>query len=68
MDLMVRATSRQQSRPTADKRSLQRIGLLFAITTLMVIGAAGLTVRYQLGMPVDLTDRAGGPSAARSST
>ena len=61
MNLMVRTISPRQSGPTADKRSLQTIGLLFAVATLIVIGAAGFTVRYQLGISADVIERAGVP-------
>ncbi len=51
--------SDHQSLTSADKPALQRIGLLFAIATLIVIGAAGAAVRLQLGVPADLVERAG---------
>jgi|GEM_PF-5984455 len=68
MKSTVRTTSLQHSGLTADKQSLQKIGLLYAIATLVVITAAGLSVRHQLGASGDLIERAGVPSAAPSST
>ncbi len=49
----------EQSRPPADKRALQKIGLLFGIATLIVIGAAGVTIRLQLATPAVLVERTG---------
>jgi hypothetical protein len=68
MDLTVRTISTQQSRPTADKRGLQTIGLLFALATLIVIGAAGFTVQYQLGTSADAIERAAVSQHSASST
>jgi len=57
MNSAAQAISDRPSRP-ADKRGLQTIGLLFVIATLIVIGAAGLAIRSQLGMPSDVIERA----------
>ena len=61
MDLTVATMSPEQSQPTVDKRGLQAIGLVFVLATLIVIGAAGFTVRYQLGISADVIERAGVP-------
>ncbi len=57
MNLAAQTISPRPSRQ-ADQRSLQTIGLLFAIATLIVLGAAGLAIRSQLGGPGDVTERA----------
>ena len=59
MDLTVGTMSPEQSQPTVDKRGLQAIGLMFVLATLIVIGAAGLSVRSQLDISADHIDRAG---------
>ena len=59
MDLTVGTMSPEQSQPTVDKRGLQAIGLMFVLATLIVIGAAGLSVQSQLDISADYIDRAG---------
>ncbi len=51
----------QRTQLTADKRALKTIGILFALVTLIVVGAAGLAVWQELGTAGDLIERAGIP-------
>ncbi len=58
-DMKFPDTPRDEQSPPADKRALQKIGLLFGIAALIVIGAAAVTIRLQLATPADLVEKAG---------